>query len=161
MGYDEITMSGRDEELVFARTSKRKWHLGGDEIADRTPAQAITHVQQYKFLRLKRNENYEPLIMCLKGLQMAYNPGDYLTSEQLAASAELRQEYEELKRWAVQPTRISQQTTATFLSTIHYGLMNEGHHGPYHKLHYIDWAMSAIEAKLSTLNIALKPPSDS
>jgi len=48
MGYDEITQYGYGEELVFARTSKRKWHLGGDEIAETSPVQAVTHVQQYK-----------------------------------------------------------------------------------------------------------------
>ncbi|MHC4741325.1 MAG: gamma-glutamylcyclotransferase family protein [Planctomycetota bacterium] len=161
MGYDEITLSGRNEELVFARTSKRKWHLGGDEIADRTPAQAITYVQQYKFIRLKKNENYEPLIMCFKGLQMAYNPADYVTSEQLGASAELRRDYEELKRWAAEPTRIPQQTIGAFLSTVHYGLMNEGHRRPYHRLHYIDWAMNAIQTQLATLNNSLKPGAQS
>jgi gamma-glutamylcyclotransferase (GGCT)/AIG2-like uncharacterized protein YtfP len=161
MGYDEITLSGRNEELAFSRTSKRRWHLGGDEVADRTPAQAITHVQQYKFIRLKKNVNYEPLIMCLKGLQMAYNPADYLTSEQLAASAELRQEYEYLKRWAAEPTRIPKRTIGSFLSTVHYGLMNEGHHRPYHKLHYIDWAINAIQAQLATVNTALKPDANS
>ena len=161
MGYNEITQSGRDEGLVFARTSKRKWHLGGDEIADRTPAQAITYVQQYKFIRLKNNESYEPLIMCLKGLQLGYNPTDYLTTEQLAASPKLRQEYAELKRWAAGPTRIDQETISTFLSTVHYGLMNEGHHRPFHKLHYIDWAMNAIAAQLATLNTTLTPPASS
>ncbi|MHC4603722.1 MAG: gamma-glutamylcyclotransferase family protein [Planctomycetota bacterium] len=38
MGYDEITQYGYGEEFVFARTSKRKWYLGGDEIADKPPA---------------------------------------------------------------------------------------------------------------------------
>jgi len=161
MGCNEITQPGPDEGLVFARTSKRKWHLGGDEIADRTPAQAITYVQQYKFIRLKQNESYEPLMMCLKGLQIGYNPTDYLTTEQLAASPKLREEYAELKRWAVEPTRIDQQTISTFLGTVHYGLMNEGHRSPFHKLHYIDWAMNAIEAQLAALNTALKPSSDS
>ncbi len=99
--------------------------------------------------------------MCLKGLQMAYNPADYLTSEQLAASAELRQEYEYLKRWAAEPTRIPKRTIGSFLSTVHYGLMNEGHHRPYHKLHYIDWAINAIQAQLATVNTALKPDANS
>ncbi|MBC8218812.1 MAG: gamma-glutamylcyclotransferase [Planctomycetes bacterium] len=161
MGYDEITLSGHDEELVFARASKRKWHLGGDEIADRTPAQAITHVQQYKFIRLQKEQNYEALIMCLKGLQIAYNPADYLTSEQLAASEELRREYAQLKRWAAEPTRIDEQTISAFLSTVQYGLMNEGHRSPVHRLYYIDWALNAIERQLRTFNRQLKPISDS
>jgi len=155
MGDDEITLSGADEELVFARTSKRKWHLGDDQIAGTTPAQAITHVQQYKFIRLKEDENYEPLIMCLKGLQMAYNPADYLTAEQLAASPRLRRDYEKLKKWAAEPTMISPQAIDGFLSTVQYGLMNEGHNAPAHRLHYIDWAMNTIKTQLATLNAML------
>ncbi|MBN2139066.1 MAG: gamma-glutamylcyclotransferase [Sedimentisphaerales bacterium] len=161
MMHDEITQSGRDEELVFARTSKRNWYLGGDEIAAAAPAQATTYVQQFKFIRLRRNENYEPLIICLKGLQLAYNPADYLTAEQLAGSEKLRKDYHRLKAWSMQPTGIPRETINAFLSTIQYGLMNEAHRAPFHKLHYIEWAMNTIEAKLASINATLKPLRDS
>jgi hypothetical protein len=156
MGYDEITQYGYGEELVFARTSKRKWYLGGDDIADRIPAQATTHVQQYKFIRLEKNANYEPLIMCLKGLQLAYNPADYLSAEQLKNSKKLRREYEDLKKWAADPIPIGHKTISKFLNTIHDGLMNEAHRRPAHKLHYIDWALNAIDARLRKFNRQLK-----
>ena len=156
MGYDEITQYGYGEELVFARTSKRKWYLGGDDIANRPPAQATTHVQQYKFIRLEKNANYEPLIMCLKGLQLAYNPADYLSAEQLKNSKKLRREYEDLKKWAADPTPIGHKTISKFLNTVHDGLMNEAHRRPAHKLHYIDWALNAIDARLRKFNRQLK-----
>jgi hypothetical protein len=156
MGYDEITQNEYGEELVFARTSKRRWYLGEDEVADKTPAQATTYVQQYKFIRLETRANYEPLILCLKGLQLAYNPADYLTAEQLRASKRLQQEYEDLKGWAAEPTQISPQTISRFLKTVQSGLMNEGHHRPAHKLHYIDWALSAIDVQLRMFNKQLK-----
>ena len=152
MGYDEITQYAYGEELVFARTSKRRWYLGGDEIADKPPAQATTHVQQYKFIRLDGKTNYEPLILCLKGLQIAYNPDDYLSAEQLQASSRFRREYEELKQWAAEPTQIGHQTIKKFLSAVQFGLMNEGHHRPVHKLHYIDWALSWIDSQLRSFN---------
>ncbi len=161
MGYDEITQypdaalgstERRDEELVFARTSKRRWYLGADEIADKPPAQATTYVQQYKFIRLEQRANYEPLILCLKGLQLAYNPADYLTAEQLKGSRKLQQQYEQLKQWAAVPTEISPQTISKFLKTVQSGLMNEGHHRPAHKLHYIDWVLSAIDVQLRMFN---------
>ena len=152
MGYDEITQYAYGEELVFARTSKRRWYLGGDEIADRPPAQATTHVQQYKFIRLDGKINYEPFILCLKGLQLAYNPADYLSAEQLQASSRFRREYEELKQWAAEPTQIGHQTIKKFLSTVQFGLMNEGHRRPVHKLHYIDWALSWIDTQLRSFN---------
>jgi len=158
MGYDEITQRDYGEELVFARTSKRRWYLGEDEIADKPPAQATTYVQQYKFIRLDKRANYESLILCLKGLQFAYNPGDYLTAEQLRTSKKLQREYEELKKWAVEPTEISHQIISRFIKTVQDGLMNEGHRQPAHKLHYIDWALSAIDVQLRMFNKQLKKP---
>jgi hypothetical protein len=145
MGYDEITQHEHGEELVFARTSKRRWYLGGDGIAEKTPAQATTYVQQYKFIRLEQRANYEPLILCLKGLQLAYNPGDYLTAEQL-----------ETKEWATDPTEISRQTIKRFLEAVQAGLMKEMHQRPAHTLHYIDWALSAIDVQLRMFNKQLK-----
>ena len=98
--------------------------------------------------------------MCLKGLQMAYNPADYLTADQLAASEKLQHDYKELKRWAAEPTQISTRTVSEFLSTIQYGLMNEGHNSPAHRLHYIGWAMNTIKTQLAALNTMLKPAPD-
>jgi len=174
MGYNEITQysnrfsstlsdsaekqseEANGEELVFARTSKRRWYLGGGDIADKPPSQATTYVHQYKFIRLGEKTNYEPLIMCLKGLQLEYNPGDYLTAEQLRDSRKLRREYEELKQWAAEPTQISSQTISRFLKTVRKGLMNEGHHRPSHKLHYIDWVLNTISVQLRTFNEQVK-----
>ncbi|MHC4326700.1 MAG: gamma-glutamylcyclotransferase family protein [Planctomycetota bacterium] len=156
MGYDEIKQYEYGEELVFARTSKRRWYLGEDEIANKPPAQATTYVQQYKFIRLEKRTDYEPLIVCLKGLQLAYNPADYLTAEQLRGNRTLQRQYEQLKKWAAEPTEISRQTINRFVRTVRYGLMNEGHHRPVHRLHYIDWILSAIETQLRTFNEQLK-----
>jgi len=159
MGYDEIKQYEYGEELVFARTSKRRWYLGEDEIANRSPAQATTHVQQYKFIRLTKGANYEPLIMCLKGLQLAYNPADYLTCEQLRADPRLQRQYNELKKWAADPTEIAGQTIKRFVKMVREGLMNEGHHKPVHKLHYIDWILGAIDAQLRMFNKRLRDTS--
>jgi gamma-glutamylcyclotransferase (GGCT)/AIG2-like uncharacterized protein YtfP len=148
IGYKEIMKYDCGEELVFARTSKRKWYLGEDEIADKTPAQATTHIQQYKFIRLDDRASFEPLILCLKGLQLAYNPADYLSIEQLKSSVKLQAEYEELKKWADEPTPISTRTINKFVGTMHDGLMIENRHRPVHKPHYIDWAASAIDVQL-------------
>ena len=156
MAHDEIKQYKYGEELVFARTGKRGWYLGRDEIADKPPIQATAYVQQYKFIRLEERANYEPLILCLKGLQLAYNPADYLTVEQLKNSKKLQQEYDQLKKWAAEPTEISPQTISKFLNTVRDGLMNEGHRRPVHKLHYIDWTLSAIDVQLRMFNEQLK-----
>jgi len=156
MGYDEITTNNYGEELVFARTSRRKWYMSQGEIADKPPTQATTFIQQYKFIRLDRRADYEPLILCLKGLQLAFNPGDYLTAEQLKGSKRLWQQYQDLKKWAVEPTQISPHTISEFISTVQDGLMNEGHRRPVHRLHYIDWALGAVDVQLRMFNKQLK-----
>jgi gamma-glutamylcyclotransferase (GGCT)/AIG2-like uncharacterized protein YtfP len=159
LGYDEITRREFGDELVFARTDTRRWYMGADEVADKVPTQSATYVQQYKFIRLERQANYEPLIMCLKGLQMGYNPADYLTAEQLAASAKLRRDYEELKAWALEPTPISPRIVKKFLAIVREGLMNERHRQPAHELHYIDWALAAIDVQIRMFNEQVKEPS--
>lgn len=152
MGHDEIKQNTYGEELVFARTSKRKSSLASDDTADRIHSSTSTYIQQYKFIRLEARANYEPLVMALKGLQIAYNPGDFLTIEQLNASGRLRQKYVELKEWSLNPTEISRRTKGRFLDAIEKGLLNEGHSRPYHQLHYIDWALGAIDVQLRLFN---------
>ncbi len=155
---EEIIQHAYGEELVFARTSRRNWYLGGDEIADKPPAQATTCIQQYKFIRLDRQMNYEPLIMGLKGLQLEYNPGDYLTAEQMQRDPRLARRYRELKEWSHNPAEIGEATIRRFLDTIYRGLMKERHRQPAHKLHYIDYAVSEIEAQLRQFNEQVRDP---
>ena len=78
MSHNEIAAGRYGEELVFARTSKRRWYMGDTEIASKAPPHVTTQVYQYKFIRLEARANYEPLIMALKGLQLAYNPARLL-----------------------------------------------------------------------------------
>lgn len=156
MGHDEITRYRVGEELVFAHRSRRNWFLGVDEIANKPPAQATTYIQQYKFIRLEKRANYEALILCLKGLQLALNPGDYLSAEQLQADPRLRQQYEQLKQWAHAPTQISPQSIGRFVHAVQRGLMDERHHQPAHSLHYIEWALGAIATQLKLFNQQLE-----
>lgn len=152
MSHDEIKQSTYGDELVFARMSKRRSYMASDEIGSKTPPYGTTYVQQYKFIRLEERANYEPLIMALKGIQLAYNPSDYITAAQMNESNRLRHQYQELKEWADNPTEISRRTMGRFLQAIQKGLMDEGHGKPYHKLHYIDWALGAIDIQLRLFN---------
>ncbi|MHC4927379.1 MAG: hypothetical protein ACYTER_08635, partial [Planctomycetota bacterium] len=68
------------------------------------------------------------------------------------ANRRLRNEYEELKAWAANPTPISRRSKGRFLDAIYDGLMNEGHNKPYHKAHYIDWALGAIDLQIRLFN---------
>ncbi len=149
----EIEQDIYGPELVFARRSKRLSRMSADDgIGPKTTPNAVAYVQQYKFIRLERRANYEPLIMALKGLQIAYNPGDYLTAAQLAHSRRLSIQYQQLKEWSADPTEISHSTRGRFLAAIKKGLMDEAHHRPAHKLHYIDWALGAIDVQLRLFN---------
>ena len=148
---DEIERNKYGEELIFARTSKRRPSLTNDVTESKDTKKSV-FIHQYKFIRLEKRANYEPLIMALKGLQIAMNPADYLTTEQLSANRRLRHEYEELKEWAANPTPIARTTKGRFLDAVYDGLMHEAHHRPYHKLHYIDWALGAIDLQIRLFN---------
>jgi hypothetical protein len=152
MGHDEIEQNVYGQELVFSRMSKRRYHLGPDDLGDTHSRRTETNIQQYKFIRLEERANYEPLIMALKGLQLAYNPADYLTTEQLASSSRLREQYKELKEWSDNPTEIAPRTRGRFIDAIEKGLMGESHNRPYHKPHYIDWTLGAIDVQLRLFN---------
>jgi hypothetical protein len=156
MEHNEIQQDIYGQELFFARTSKRKSNMGFDDYGEIIPPHATKQTQQYKFIRLEKPANYEPLIMALKGLQVAYNPADYLTAKQLKKSRKLRNDYGELKKWAAAPSEIAPQARARFLNIIHDGLIREAHNRPYHKLHYIDWAMSAIDVQLRLFNMQIR-----
>lgn len=158
MQHDEIKQNIYGEELVFSRISKRSPRLSRDEIGEKWAMHGASLVQQYKFIRLDPRANYEPLIMALKGLQMAYNPADYLTAQQLAESPKLQRQYAELKEWSINPTEISHGSRTRFLETIREGLMQEAHWRPYHRLHYIDWAVDAIDIQLRLFNKHLRQP---
>ena len=148
---EEIERNKYGRELMFAQTNKRRHYMTDDRF-DIGQARKTVWVHQYKFIRLEKRANYEPLIMAMKGIQIAMNPGDYLTAEQLASSRRLRNEYEELKAWANTPVPISRRTKGRFLNAIYDGLMHEAHNKPYHKLHYIDWALGAIDLQIRLFN---------
>jgi gamma-glutamylcyclotransferase (GGCT)/AIG2-like uncharacterized protein YtfP len=152
LNHEEIERNEYGEELVFARSDRRRSRMPSDSLIDAQASRSPLYTHQYKFIRLERRANYEPLIMALKGIQLSINPGDYLTSEQLASSLRLRNEYNELKEWASNPTPISRRTKGRFLDAIYDGLMHEAHHIPYHKAHYIDWALGTIDLQIRLFN---------
>lgn len=156
VGRDEITQYRPKEELAFSLTSKRKWFLGKGDLGEITPKHAISNVYQYKFVRLERRANYEPLILCLKGLQLSYNPADYLTREQLITNPKLRRDYRRLRRWASKPTPISHATINKFLAAVQHGLSKEGHGRAVHKPHYINWALNAVSVQLRLFNQTIR-----
>ncbi len=152
MGHDEIRQDRYGEELIFARRNKRRPNLAGENMADKSAFKVTSFTQQYKFIRLDPRANYEPLIMALKGLQISYNPDEYLTAVQLSSNRKLQNDYEELKRWASNPTEISRASRSRFLDLVQQGLLNEGHRRPAHQLHYIDWVVGAIDVQLRLFN---------
>jgi gamma-glutamylcyclotransferase (GGCT)/AIG2-like uncharacterized protein YtfP len=152
LGQAEIISKRDSEGLAFSLTGKRKWYLGDNELGGRVPSHAINQVYQYKFIRLDVRANYEPLILCLKGIQIAYNPADYITAEQLRESPELMDELIQLKEWAANPKPISPKTINKFIETVRLGLMTESRGKAVHKLHYIEWAINSTNVQLRLFN---------
>ena len=131
----------------FAQTRNYQTHLFATEDLNKP-----VFVHQYRLTRLEKQADYEPLIMALKGIQVAMNPADTLTAEHLAANSELRDEYEAQKDWTTHPTPIDSTTKKDFLDTVRDGLMHEAHRKPYHQPPYIDRILMAIDSQIRLFN---------
>jgi len=92
---EEIIRIKPAKHMLFSQTSRRR---AADEDAD-LPASRGRWVQQFKFLRLSPEINYEPIIVALKGLQVFYKPGSFLTGAQFRREDAMREMFEELVRW--------------------------------------------------------------
>ena len=144
----EIIGTQRDTHMLFSYVSRRRSQeeqggLGGN---------LGRWVQQFKFLRLSRQIDYEPIIMALKGLQIHYRLGTFLTASQFRSSPEARELFEELCRWgqAAQPLRGDEINA--FLMGAEAGLMRERRGRPAHKLEYIRSCLDRLSRSLQEFN---------
>lgn len=110
------------------------------------------YVQQYRFLRLSPNINYEPIIMALKGVQLALAPGSFLTSAQFEASEPHRQAYHALMEWGQNPTPISATSVNEFLSYVREGLAIERKRKIAHNSAYVAWSLNQLRKSLKAFN---------
>ena len=155
-GGDIISGEATAPHLLFSEVRKRfsrqdVLSLGG---VNHVPGR---FVQQYRFARLSGEVNYEPLVLALKGLQIALAPGTFLTPAQYQASKKHREAFDELAAWGQAPGPIPTEEVESFLGYVQDGLMNERHKRPVHNPAYIAWAVGKLRTSLDRFNAAAPP----
>ena len=145
---EEIIRKKPDMQMLFAETSRRR---SVEEDAE-VPAARGRWVQQFKFLRLSPAVNYEPIIMALKGLQIHFKPGSFLTAPQYRTRPALAELFKELVRWGGRATPLGDGTIEEFLAAVHEGLMREHRGQPAHKAAYIAYCLARLRDELNRFN---------
>ena len=110
-----------------------------------------TKVTEYKFARLRKDKNFEPLIMALKGFQIAYAPRPLISRIRFIDQGKLP-EVKALMNWANSPYPLTKSVLTEFLSLVEQGLMNEKEGKPAHKTSYINDCLTGIENSLNKTN---------
>ena len=143
---------GMVPRLLFSDISKRH-SSDAQELSENAPhdRQATTgvYVQQYKFMRLSRELNYEVLALALKGVQLALSPGSFMTASQYMSSPEHREAFSALVEWGNRCMPLGESETTEFLNHVYDGLNTERRGKPAHDGAYIAWAMLQLRAALS------------
>ncbi|MFW5841284.1 MAG: hypothetical protein ACOCZE_11935, partial [Planctomycetota bacterium] len=138
--------------MLFSEIRKR-YSQTSDELYPATMGQRTgTYVQQFRFLRLSAELNYEPIVMALKGVQISQRPGSFLTAQQYASSKAHRRRFEELIEWGAHPTAITEAEADVFLMAVHKGLMREKRGRPAHSEAYIAWSINELREQLLEFN---------
>ena len=158
ISQQEITRGQGERNMLFCDISRRHSRDSGDDMPSRTAASTGRFVQQFKFLRLSPRINYEPVIVALKGLQMSFRPGSFLSPQQYTTSPRHRALYEELMEWAANPRPISEPEITAFLGHIYDGLLTEKRGKPAHSEAYIGWAMQHLRKMIETFNTMARNP---
>ncbi|MBL7134472.1 MAG: gamma-glutamylcyclotransferase [Phycisphaerae bacterium] len=147
---------GRDPEtrphMLFSEISRRRSSESDGSIGVVTPEKQGRYIQQFKFLRLSEQINYEPIAMALKGIQISLHPGSFLTAAQYQSNRRHRQVFEELVAWGNSPTALSDGEIGSFLAPVHDGLMKERRGKPAHRRAYIAWSTDLLRTMLKKFN---------
>jgi len=154
---NEIGSPQHKNGLMFARLSRRRATAENQEEEPTLlrPTRS-TRIQQFKFMRLSDQINYETLILTLKGLQLALDLGDYITPAQLKAHPHLAGELEELFCWSQHPKSIGPKVVGRFCATVFEGLSKERHGKLAHKNTYVQWALDRIASQIAEFNKKLE-----
>jgi hypothetical protein len=151
---DEILAGPPNPHLLFSEISLRH-SSEADEFypAVRTGRAGGTYVQQFKFLRLASDLNYEPIAMALKGIQIRMRPGSFMTTAQYQRGSRSRAVYHELMEWGNSPESLSDAEIDSFLSAVDEGLATERFGKPVHSGEYVAWAIEQLRSMLKAFNM--------
>jgi hypothetical protein len=153
----EMHTPGPSPTMMFSHITRR--HSQGTEdayVAAHADGRTGRHVQQFKFLRLSRELNYEPIAVALKGLQVRFRPGNFLVADQFARDPKLRNLYEEIVAWGAAPEPLSADEIEVFLAGVYDGLMTERRGKPHHSDAYIHWSLDQLREMIRSFNALCK-----
>jgi hypothetical protein len=145
---EEIIRKKPTMQMLFTQISRRR---SVEEDPD-VPGPRGRWVQQFKFLRLSPALNYEPIIMALKGLQIHFKPGSFLTGEQYRTKPALARLFDDLVRWGRRAEPLAEESIEKFLSAAHEGLMREHRGRPAHRPAYIAYCLARLRDELGRFN---------
>jgi hypothetical protein len=152
----EIVSRGPHPQMVFSSVSRRHSQGSGDQEYLPAAESKGTLVQQFKFMRLSPRTNYEPVAMALKGLQLHYQPGSFLTPAQARDNPRLLNLFEQLAEWGDNPQPIPERDVRKFLSAIHQGLRIEQNDQPAHSEAYIGFCLDSLAGEIKRFNRLLR-----
>ncbi|MHC4561464.1 MAG: gamma-glutamylcyclotransferase family protein [Planctomycetota bacterium] len=139
--------------MMFSHIARRHSQETEDAyVAAHADGRTGRYVQQFKFLRLSRELNYEPIAVALKGLQVHFRPGNFLVADQYARDAKLRSLYEEIVAWGTAPEPLSPEEIEVFLAGVYAGLMTERRGKPHHSDAYIHWSLDQLREMIRSFN---------
>jgi hypothetical protein len=145
--------SKKANALQFSRVSRRQSESSDESYgairAGRNPGR---YVQQFKFMRLSDNMNYELLAVVLKGLQMGMSLGSFLTAKQHDSNPAYRKRFRKLLDWGADPQPLGDTEIESFLDPVYSGLITEKRGKPAHSEAYITWAINQIREMLHNFN---------
>ena len=151
---EEIIRIKPAKHMLFSQTSRRR---AADEDAD-LPASRGRWVQQFKFLRLSPEINYEPIIVALKGLQVFYKPGSFLTGAQFRRQDAMREMFEGLLAWGNAAEPLGESEIELFLEAVREGVMHEHRGGPGHTSAYVAYCLARLREGLAAFNALFPHP---
>ncbi len=125
--------------------------LRNDDPDSGTASDVCSWVVEYKFPRLRKDFNYEPFIMAIKGFQLGYQPRP-LSSRIRVLDDYAREETEAVVQWAEDPVPVTQTAIQNFMEFVQKGLLKERAGRPAHVSLYIQGCLDEIELQLQHVN---------
>jgi len=159
LSSEEIIAADPTPHMLFSEVSRRHSSASDESYPlIRTPGAKGLYVQQFKFLRLSSDLNYEPIVLALKGLQVRRRPGSFLTAKQYTSSPKHRRSFDQLRSWGRNPRPLSGAEIGRFLRAVREGLDTEQRGKPAHSGAYIAWAIGRLGAMLAEFNALVASP---
>ena len=139
--------------LLFSRVSRRQSESSNESYSGvRTGRRPGRYVQQFKFMRLRSDMDYELITMALKGLQLGMSLGSFLTAKQHNSNQAYRKRFGKLLEWGEAPEPLEETEIESFLASVYRGLSTERRGKPAHNDGYIAWAINKTRKNLYEFN---------